>query len=311
MEIFSDLDFDRLSKSVATIGMFDGLHKGHRTLLNELINKAKLADACSVVITFWPHPRVVLHQDENELRFLTSVEEKCLMLNDLGVDYVLVLPFTLELAQLTTEEFIAHILVDKLAISHLVVGYNHRFGKGENHQFSEYQTLAKTYGFGITKVDSVMQDGVKISSTQIRNYLSNNLLDLANEQLGYNYTLKGMVVYGNQLGRRINYPTANIQLEDNQKLIPSDGVYACQCHFNGKWWNGMVNIGVRPTISNNPENRTIEAHLFDFKEDIYNQRLEIALVKKMREEQKFNSIEELKAQLAQDETAARTLFENK
>lgn len=310
MEIFSGLDFGKLPKSVVTIGMFDGIHKGHQALLKILIEKAKLFDAPSVVITFWPHPRIVLHQDENELRFLTSVEEKCLMLNDLGIDIVVVLPFTLELAQLTTENFIAQILVDYLSVNHLVVGYNHRFGKGSDHQFSEYELLAKKYQFDISKVDSVTQDGVKISSTQIRNYLTNSELISANLQLGYSYSLKGMVVLGNQLGRRIGYPTANIQLDDTHKLIPADGVYACRCHFNGKWWNGMVNVGVRPTVSSNLDNRTIEAHLFDFNEDIYNQRLELSLISKVRKEIKFGSIEELKGQLAIDEIQVRTFFAN-
>lgn len=308
MEIFSDLDFDKLSQSVVTIGMFDGLHKGHKALLNVLIDKSKEINAPSVVVTFWPHPRIVLHQDEKELKFLSSVEEKCLMLNDLGIDIVVVLPFTKEISQLTTEKFITDILIKNLSIKHLVVGYNHRFGKGEKHEFQEYKLLAEKYKFGITKVEPVMQDGIKISSTQVRNYLVNNQLSQANQQLGYNYTLKGMVVIGNQLGRRINYPTANVQLEDNQKLIPSDGVYACKCHFNGRKYSGMVNIGIRPTISDNPDNRTIEAHLFDFNEDIYNQRLEIVLIAKVREEKKFASIDELKIQLNADEKYVRNLL---
>ena len=308
MEIFSNIEFDRLPASAVTIGMFDGVHVGHQELLKVLKENATRLNVPSVVVTFWPHPRIVLHQDEDSLRFLTSVEDKCLLFNDLGIDFVVVLPFTPELSQLSTEEFIAQILVDKLSVKHLVVGYNHRFGKGKNHDFSEYQLLADKYKFGIKKVEPVIVDSVKVSSTQIRNYLISSQLIEANRQLGYEYSLKGEVVTGNQLGRRINYPTANILLENNQKLIPADGVYACRCHLNGKWLLGMVNIGLRPTISNNPDYRTIEAHILDFNEDIYGERLDLHLVSKVREEIKFPSIDHLKEQLLKDEREVRTLF---
>lgn len=308
MDIFSSIDFDKLSASAVTIGMFDGVHVGHQALLKKLKENATRLGIPSVVVTFWPHPRIVLHQDDESLRFLTSVEDKCLLFNDLGVDYVVVLPFTFELSQLSTEEFIAQILVDKLSVKHLVVGYNHRFGKGKNHEFSEYQLLADKYNFEISKVNPVLVDDVKVSSTQIRNYLTSSRLEEANRQLGYEYSLKGEVVTGKQLGRRINYPTANILLENNQKLIPSDGVYGCRCHLNGRWWFGMVNIGLRPTISNNPDNRTIEVHIFDFNEDIYGERLDIHLVSKVREEIKFASIDHLKEQLLKDEKQVRAYF---
>ncbi len=308
MEIFSDLDFTQEKNTVITIGMFDGVHKGHQRLLSKVIEQAAIDKADSVVVTFWPHPRMVLHQDEQALRFLTSLEEKCMIFNQAGIKKVVILPFNLELASLTTEEFAKSILVTKLNVTHLVVGFNHRFGKGDNHQFSEYQSLAAKYNFGISKVEPVSDKGIKISSTQIRNYLINNLLDEANSQLGYHYTLKGQVVTGNQLGRRINYPTANVLLEDINKLIPKEGVYDTPCQVEGKWYNSMKNNGVRPTIIENAANLTIETHLFDFSGDLYNQSISVAFVKKLREEQRFESIDLLKQQLLLDEQSARAIL---
>ncbi|MCT4646736.1 MAG: bifunctional riboflavin kinase/FAD synthetase [Carboxylicivirga sp.] len=307
MKVHTDLQKFEAIRPVITIGMFDGVHSGHRVLLKRLTDKAKEAGGESVVITFWPHPRMVLKQDEDKLRFLTSPEERTKLFGQLGIDHLVLIPFSLELSNLTAKEFIQQILIDKLNIHHLMVGYNHRFGKGRRHSFEEYQAFAREYNFTISLVEAVLTDGMQTSSTDIRNYLLNGNMKAANRILGYQYMVSGRVVGGQQLGRRIGYPTANIEVEEPHKLIPPDGVYAVKIRVEGKLYGGMLNIGYRPTVNHNVDHRSLEVHIFDFKRDIYSEEVEIEFIQRVRDEQKFSNVEELKAQLKKDEESIRAI----
>jgi len=293
---------------VVTIGMFDGVHTGHRQLLSQLTQKAKELNGEAVVITFWPHPRMVLQQDADKLRFLTSPEERTKLFSQLGIDHLLLIPFTQKLANLTAEEFIKKFLVDQIGIKHLLVGFNHRFGKGRHHSFEEYQTFAAKHDFTISMVEAVLTEGLKTSSSDIRIHLLAGDVTSANKILGYHFTITGRVVGGQQLGRRIGYPTANIQVEEPYKLIPPDGVYACFIRVEGKHYGGMLNIGYRPTISHNVDHRSLEVHIFDFNHDIYSEEVEIEFVTRVRDEQKFSDVDTLKNQLKTDEQHIRQLL---
>ncbi|MBK3516656.1 bifunctional riboflavin kinase/FAD synthetase [Carboxylicivirga sp. N1Y132] len=287
------------------MGMFDGVHTGHRVLLGQLSDQAKAVGGESVVITFWPHPRMVLKQDADKLRFLTSPEERTKLFAEIGIDHLVLIPFSLELAELTAEEFIKQILIDKLSIFHLMVGYNHRFGKGRQHNFEEYQGFAKKYNFSISMVEAVLTDGMQTSSTDIRNHLLSGEMEAANKILGYQFTISGRVVGGQQLGRRIGYPTANVEVEEPYKLIPPDGVYAVKVRVEGKDYGGMLNIGYRPTVNHNVDHRSLEVHIFDFNHDIYSEEIELRFIQRVRDEQKFANVDALKAQLKRDEETIR------
>ncbi len=287
--------------------MFDGVHSGHRQLLAQLVDKAKALNGEAVVLTFWPHPRMVLNQDKDQLRFLSSPEERTILFSQLGIDHLLLVPFTKELSNLSSEEFISQFLVDKIGIHHLLVGYNHRFGKGRTHSYNEYCELAEKYDFGISIVEAVLTDGMQTSSTDIRNHLLAGHIEKANQILGYLYLLNGRVMGGQQLGRRIGYPTANIEVSESYKLIPPDGVYACKVHVEGKLFGGMLNIGYRPTVNHNIDHRSLEVHIFDFNRDIYSEEIRIEFISRVRDEMKFENVNALIEQLKKDEVVIRTI----
>nr|WP_321407471.1 bifunctional riboflavin kinase/FAD synthetase [uncultured Carboxylicivirga sp.] len=307
MKVHSDLSTFKATRPVVTIGMFDGVHTGHRKLLAQLVEKAKVAKGEAVVITFWPHPRMVLNQDKESLRFLTSPEERTILFSQLGIDHLLLIPFTKELANLTSEEFINEFLVQKIGIFHLLMGYNHRFGKDRESRFEKYTELAEKYNFGISQVEAVETAGLKTSSTDIRNHLLDGNIEKANQILGYPYLLSGRVMGGQQLGRRIGYPTANIEVNESFKLIPPDGVYACSVHVEGKRFGGMLNIGFRPTVNHNVDHRSLEVHIFDFHRDIYSEEIQIEFIQRVRDEMKFENVDALINQLKKDEQTIRSI----
>ncbi len=308
MKVHSDISSFSAKKPVVTIGMFDGVHTGHRELLGQLVQKAKEVDGESVVITFWPHPRMVLNQDDGSLRFLTSPEERTILFSQLGIDHLLLIPFTKELANLTAEEFIQLFLVEKINTHHLLVGYNHRFGKDRSQSFEDYQALAQKYGFELSQFDVVLTDGLQTSSSHIRKHLQSGAIDKANRILGYEYTVNGRVVGGKQLGRTMGYPTANVEVEEPYKLIPPDGVYAVRVRVEGKLFHGMLNIGIRPTVNHNVDHRSLEVHIFDFNRDIYSEEVSLIFIQRVRNEQKFDGINALKAQLKKDEMEIRNIL---
>ncbi len=308
MKIHSSFDTLKAVKPVVTIGMFDGIHLGHRHLIASVVGHAKDCRGESVIITFWPHPRIVLKQDTQSLRFITTMEEKTQMMSELQVDHLVLLPFTMQLAAMSADEFVEKILVRSVGIYHLVMGFNHHFGKGRSSNYDDYASLARKYGFYISRENAIDIHGLHCSSSVIRESLNKGDVSSANLLLGYPYRLVGHVVGGNRLGRTLGYPTANVELEDDSKLVPANGVYACHVHTEGQNYFGMLNIGKRPTIHNNTGKSSIEVHILDFNHDIYSEIIVIEFIRRMRDEHKFASLEALKEQLAIDERTIRDFF---
>ncbi len=308
MKIHSSFDTLKAIRPVVTIGMFDGIHLGHRHLIGKLTGLAQACAGESVIITFWPHPRVVLNQDADSLRFITTIEEKTRMMSELHVDHLVLLPFTVQLARYTAAEFVDKILVHSVGIHHLLMGFNHRFGKDRSNNYNDYALLAHQYGFLISREDPVSVHGLQCSSSVIRDSLVNGDIATANLLLGYHYQLAGHVVGGNRLGRTLGYPTANVELGDESKLVPANGVYACRVHTEGRNYHGMLNIGKRPTIQSNASKSSIEVHILDFNHDIYSEIVVIEFVHRIRDEHKFASLDALKAQLSVDEKTVRDYF---
>jgi len=286
---------------VGSIGFFDGVHKGHQSVINRVCTIAKEQGCESSVFTFWPHPRAVLQQDAAKFRILTTLEEKKNLLHNYGIDNVIVLPFDKEFASQTTREFFKTCLVDKFDVKTLIIGYDHRVGNDLNQTQEEMFEIAEELGIKPVRVEEVSSGNkdLKISSTKIRELLLLGSIELANLFLGYRYGLEGVVVEGKRIGRTIGFPTANIRLYEPLKITPGDGVYSVWVEYNNKTYRGITNIGTRPTIALGNE-RSIETHILDFDEDIYGLTLKIEFVSKMREEQRFASLDDLKAQLLLD-----------
>ncbi|SDK26512.1 riboflavin kinase / FMN adenylyltransferase [Catalinimonas alkaloidigena] len=305
--------FQKLSCAVVTSGTFDGVHIGHQKILSRLREIADAEGGETVLITYWPHPRLVLHPEQHDLQLLSTIDEKIRLLEKYGVDHLLIMPFTKEFSQLTSEQFIRRILVDTIGTRKLVIGYDHRFGRNREGSFEHLKEFAPTYGFTVEEIPRQEIDDVGISSTKIRHALQEGNVHIANEFLGEPYTLTGEVVPGDQRGRQIDFPTANLYIPEKYKLIPANGVYAVRVQ---KWvaeptpypWGGMMNIGLRPTVASAASERRIEVHLFDFHEELYGQRLVVGVVDLIRFEQKFESLASLRDQLVKDETAARRLL---
>jgi riboflavin kinase/FMN adenylyltransferase len=303
LKIFNSIkSFSAEKQTVATIGTFDGVHLGHRKILEQITKSAYDLHCESLVLTFFPHPRMVL-QEDTEMKQLNTLEEKIELLENLGVDNLVVHPFDKEFSRLTAEEFVKQVLVDVFNIKKIVIGYDHRFGRNRTANIDDLIAFGANYGFEVEQISAEEINEVSISSTKIRNALMEGNVELAADYLGYNYSLTGIVTKGKQLGRTIGYPTANIKINESYKLIPSNGVYIATAIIDGKSVYGMMNIGVRPTVDGTTQ--TIEVNLFDFQQELYDQQITVSLLKRMRSEQKFESIEALKAQLTIDKTAAQ------
>ncbi|SEC34520.1 riboflavin kinase / FMN adenylyltransferase [Tenacibaculum sp. MAR_2009_124] len=297
----SIFDFNPSQKTYVTIGTFDGVHIGHQKIIKKLIEDAKLSNKKSVVLTFFPHPRMVLQQDVT-IQLINTIQERTQQLESLGLDYLIIHPFDREFSRLTALDFVRDVLVNKLNIDKLIIGYDHHFGKnreGNIEQLTEYSHL---YDFNVEEIPAQDIDDVSVSSTKIRNALLDGQLKVANNYLGYNFSLSGKIVSGEQLGQKIGFPTANIHIEEDYKLIPKTGAYVVKSTVNSQLIFGMMNIGVRPTVNGN--NRTIEVHFFDFDANIYHQQITVELLYFLRDEQKFNSVNELKEQLEKDKRNA-------
>ncbi len=290
---------------VVTQGTFDGVHLGHQHVLNQVVSIAKKHQKPSLLITFHPHPRLVINPNDQTIQMLSSIEEKAKMILEKGIDYVLVLSFTHEISQYSPEKFVQEILVSKLNVISMVVGYDHRFGKNRSGGFSDLQAYSKKYLFKVVEIPASEIDEIAISSTRIRRAILNGNLNIANELLGKPYPLTGTVVEGQKLGRTLGYPTANLLIDEPHKLIPPNGVYAGFVVINHTQYKIMLNIGVRPTVDG--KQKTIEAHILDFNQNIYNQKHTIFLVQFLREEIRFNGLEELKIQLQKDELQTRNI----
>lgn len=306
MNIYNSIhDFSTTKKTVFTLGTFDGVHIGHTKIIERLLN-ASNADEQSLILTFFPHPRMVL-QKEADIKLLNTIAERTQLLKKAGLQNLIIHPFDQAFSRLTAEEFVKNILVDIFNIKKIIIGHDHRFGRNRTANIDDLIIYGKEYGFEVEQISAQEIDEVSISSTKIRNALHDGKIALANEYLGYNYSFTGAVIHGKKLGRTIGFPTANIKIEESYKLIPAQGVYAVQCFIGNQKFNGMLNIGTNPTVSG--QNTSIEVHLFDFDQDIYDQQITVELIKRIRDEQKFASVDELKSQLKKDKIFAQQLFE--
>ncbi len=311
MKVHFELKNFKAIKPVVTIGTFDGVHLGHRKVLQKLRDIAKEKNGESVLFTFHPHPRLVLKPEESNLRLLTTLKEKTSLLEDIGIDHLIVFPFTKEFSQLSYSDFVKDVLVDQIKTSYLVVGYDHKFGKNREGGFDFLKKCAEKYQFEIAKLDALLVDDINVSSTKIRSAIEAGDMPAANKYLGYQFTLHGKVVEGKKLGREIGFPTANVEASDIHKIIPGYGVYAVKVLVAGKTYNGMLNIGTRPTFNKNADHRSIEVNIFDFNKNIYGQDLTLIFVDRIREERKFNGIDALVEQLEKDRLHALNILQNK
>jgi riboflavin kinase/FMN adenylyltransferase len=309
LRIYHDYNTYNVKNSVITVGVFDGVHKGHQEIINRLNKLAIEFRGESVVVTFWPHPRLVLKQDI-EIKLINSLEEKQILLEKNNVDHLVILPFTKEFSKLTSEEFVKEILVDKLKMKHLIVGFNHHFGHSREGNFESMTKLASQYNFTVEKLDAKIIENEKVSSTIIRKTLATGDIETANKYLGYSYQLSGRVITGSKIGREIGFPTANIKIHDNNKIIPMPGVYAIETDVFGKTYPAMLNIGYRPTITTNPTGLTIEAHIIGFDGDLYDKDITVYFKKRIRDEMKFSSIDQLKKQLETDKLTTRQILDS-
>jgi riboflavin kinase/FMN adenylyltransferase len=300
-------EYKKVRNPVVTVGTFDGVHVGHSKIFERVSRLAGKCKGDSVVITFHPHPRLVIHSDSKNLKFINTLEKKYELIEKNGIDHLVIIPFTAEFASMDAENFVKKILVEKIGVYELVVGYDHHFGKNRKGSFEELLTLAKDMGFRVEQIPVQDINEIAVSSTKIRNALKEGNIEIANELLGYEYSITGTVVGGRKIGRGIGFPTANIELQDEYKLITAIGVYACRVKWNKKMFLGMSNIGHRPTVNNG--DLTIEVHIFDFDEEIYGETITIYFVDRIRDEEKFKNLDALRQQLLQDqENVKKRLF---
>lgn len=299
MKVHYNIDeIPAIKNAIVSQGTFDGVHMAHKKIIERLKQIASIKNGETVIITFEPHPRIVLLPLDHGLQLLSTLNEKINLLEKAGVDHLIILPFTKEFSRLSSEQFIRNILVNKIKTNTLVIGYDHRFGKNREGSFEHLKNSASLYEFEVEEIPEQDIDDIAVSSTKIRQALLNNDIQTAQKYLGNSYSLEGKVIKGKQLGRTIGYPTANIEVENSYKLIPQDGVYAVWVWYNKARFGGMLNIGNNPTIED--KGRSIEVNIFDFEKEIYTENLKIEFVSKLRNEEKFDGLNALKNQLHKD-----------
>ncbi|MGZ4056990.1 MAG: bifunctional riboflavin kinase/FAD synthetase [Bacteroidia bacterium] len=309
MRVYTNIeDFKNVKNPIVTTGTFDGVHLGHQKIIARLKEAAKNENGETVLLTFYPHPRMVLFPDDNELKLLNTQDEKIKLLENYGVEHLIIYPFTKEFSRLTSVEFVRNILVNRIKTKRLVIGYNHHFGRNREGSFEHLKEYGPLYGFEVEEIPAKDIDHIEVSSTKIRKALQSGDVKMAADYLGHLYSLGGKVVAGKQLGRTIGYPTANIVVEDKYKLIPADGVYVVKVEHKGDLFGGMLNIGNNPTIEG--KGRSIEVNIFNFNKDIYGDDATIYFIKRLRDEVKFNNLEELKAALAKDKENSLSILKN-
>ena len=298
LKIFHSInEFVATKKTILTLGTFDGVHFGHKTILKKVTQGTMNGNYESVVLTFFPHPRMVL-KEKSEIKLLNTIAEKIELLEQLGIENLIIHPFDTTFSQLTAEEFVRDILVNRFNIQKIIIGYDHRFGKNRTADINDLVLYGEKYGFEVEQIGAHEIDEIAISSTKIRSALSDGNITLANQFLGYAYFISGEVIEGKKIGRTIGFPTANIQISEDYKLLPKKGVYVVAAKIKSTLFFGMMNIGTNPTVGINEQ--SIEVHFFDFNSDIYKERLEISILEYVRGEQKFESLELLQQQLEKD-----------
>ena len=308
MKIHHGLDgFKKLDFAVVTSGTFDGVHYGHQKILQRLEEITRKDDGESVLLTYWPHPRLVLFPDQ-ELFMLTSIEEKAELLSRKHVDHLVIIPFTEEFSNLSSESFIKDILVDRIGTKKLVIGYDHKFGKNRSGSFEELKKDGPIYGFEVEEIPKQMIENNAVSSTKIRKALIDGDIDIANEYLGRSFCIHGKVIEGDKIGRTLEFPTANIEVFFKHKLIPAEGIYAVKVDVGNECYKGMLNIGFRPTFGGTQ--KRVEVNIFDFDNNIYREEIKVEFYHKIRSEIKFQNVGALKLQLQQDKKAALSILKN-
>ena len=306
MKIFHSInDFSSPKKTILTLGTFDGVHIGHKKILEKITQNTENKKYESLVLTFFPHPRMIL-QGESAIKLLNTITEKIDLLEKTGIENLVIHPFDESFSRLTAEEFVREILVEQFHIQKIIIGHDHRFGRNRTANIDDLIDFGKKYGFEVEQISAQEINEISVSSTKIRNALEEGDIVLANKYLGYEYFLTGTIIKGKQLGRTIGFPTANLKIEENYKLIPRNGVYIVSSIINNKTVFGMMNIGFNPTV--NGENQTIEIHFFDFEADLYHQKITVSLLHRIRSEQKFDSVVLLKEQLEKDQNYAKAFL---
>ena len=298
-------DYKAENPSAITIGTFDGVHLGHKKIIDNLIEKAD--GLSTTLLTFFPHPRMVLQQDSN-IKLINTIDERIQLLETTGLDTLIVYPFNKDFSRLKARDFVRDLLIEQLQLKKIIIGYDHRFGRNRTANINDLREFGAAFDFKVEEIQAKEIDEVTISSTKIRIALSEGNIMIANSYLGYEFMLTGTVIAGKGLGNQIGFPTANIHIKETYKLIPRQGVYFVKSVIDGKTIFGMMNIGTNPTVKG--KKQTIEVHFFDFDQDLYNKKIQVQLIKRLREEQKFNSIEKLQEQLKKDKVTSVSLIQN-
>ena len=309
MKIFhSYQDFSKSNiTSIVTIGTFDGVHLGHQEIIKKLISNSKKSGNESVILTFFPHPRIVL-QRGNGVKLLNTIDEKIVLLEKTGLDNLIVQPFTKEFSRLTAIDFVREVLLENLKTKKLIIGYDHRFGRNREGSFDQLQEYSKLFDFELEEIPAKDLEDITISSTKIRNALEEGSVEKANSYLGHNYILTGNVVQGKALGRQYNYPTINIDIQESYKLIPKPGVYIVETQLENERYYGLMNIGNRPTVDGSKQ--TVEVHVLDYDGNLYGKKIQVSVLKRLRDEKKFDSLDALFSQIKRDEFKARQLIKS-
>ena len=297
-----------LVRPVVTLGIFDGVHLGHKSLLDRLVASAKAENGEAVVITFSPHPRLVLDKDSTSLTFLTTMDEKIALLDNAKIDHLIVIEFTREFSMIAACDFVKDILVKKIGTKHLIIGYNHHFGRKGEGDFNTVRQCTESFDFRLEQVQGLQSETGAISSSLVRGELLQGRIEEANKLLGYGYSVSGTVMQGRKIGRTIGFPTANIRPGDQHKLIPGKGVYAVEVNSGGKQYQGMLNIGSNPTVNSDASLRSIEVHILNFSGDIYGSEISVVFRKRLRDEIRFESVEKLVIQMQMDKQTTIQLF---
>ena len=306
MEVIYNIDnYIPKKRAILTIGTFDGVHVGHQKIISDLVAKSKKEDLCPLVLTFFPHPRMVLQKD-SQLKMIDTLEEKRQLLEALGIEFLIIQPFTTEFSRLTAIEYTRDFLVNGLSISKLIIGYDHRFGRNREATIEDLKNFGLDYNFNVEEIPVQDIASISISSTKIRNAINKGEIKKANQYLGRPFCLSGTIVKGDKIGRKIGFPTANLYVEEEYKLKPQNGVYLVRCHFNNQKYFGMMNVGKRPTVSG--KETQIETYFFNFDGELYGKKLNINLLEKIRNEQKYDSLESLCNQLSIDQKSCQKLI---